>query len=80
MCVCTEILNQGLGLMLTGMGTVFSFLIVLWGSVCVMGSVVGKLNEIFPEPVAIAKTAVRTVSDDTEIAIAVAMAKLRNNS
>ena len=70
-------LNEGLGLMLTGMGTVFSFLVILWFAVWLMGNVVRKLNEIFPEPVAVVKSAVKKASDDTEIAIAVAMAKLR---
>jgi len=37
-------LNDGLGLMLTGMGTVFSFLAVLWLAVSVMESIVMKLN------------------------------------
>ena len=69
-------LNEGLGLMLTGMGTVFSFLIILLFSVLVMGKIVQKLNEIFPEQVTAVKTAVKKVSDDVEIAIAVAMAKI----
>ena len=69
-------LNQGLGVMLTGMGTVFSFLVILWFAVSVMGNVVRKLNEIFPEPVAAVKTVVKKAADDAEIAIAVAMAKL----
>lgn len=72
-------LNQGLGLMLTGMGTVFSFLVILWGAVFVMGKVVIKLNEIFPEPVATVKTAVKKIADDAEMAVAIAIAKLRQN-
>ncbi len=69
-------LNEGLTTMATGMGTVFSFLVILWFAVSVMGCIVRKLNEIFPEPVAAVKTAVKKVSDDVEIAIAVAMAKM----
>jgi len=69
-------LNDGLGLMLTGMGTVFSFLAVLWLAVSVMGSIVRKLNEIFPEPVKEVKAAVKKAADDAEIAIAVCMAHL----
>ena len=77
MCIETQIINEGLGAMLTGMGTVFSFLIILWIAVSVMGLIVGKLNEIFPEPVAMAaKSAVKKASDDTEIAIAIAAAKM----
>lgn len=69
-------LNEGLTTMATGMGTVFSFLIILWVAVSIMGVVVRKLNQIFPEPVQAVKTAVKKVSDDVEIAIAVAMAKI----
>lgn len=69
-------LNDGLTTMATGMGTVFSFLIVLWISVSIMGSIVRKLNEIFPEQTANAKAVVKKVSDEVEIAIAVAMAKI----
>ena len=70
-------LNQGLGVMLTGMGTVFTFLVILWFAVSVMGNVVRKLNEIFPEPVQAVKTVGKKAADNAEIAIAVAMAKLR---
>ena len=71
-------LNDGLALMLTGMGTVFSFLVILWFSVSYMGKIVMKLNEIFPEKVETAKAVVKTASSDAEIAIAIAAAKLRN--
>ena len=81
MCCVTDIINQGIGVMLTGMGTVFSFLIVLWFSVSAMGKIVGKLNEIFPEPVpAAAKIPVKKSSDDTEIAIAIAAEFRRTKS
>jgi len=71
-------LNEGLTLMLTGMGTVFSFLVILWFSVTGMGKIVMKLNEIFPEKVETVKTAVKSASNDAEIAIAIAAAKYRN--
>ena len=78
MCICSEIINQGISVMLTGMGTVFSFLAVLWFSVSLMGKIVGKLNEIFPEPVpAAVKSSAAKASDDTEIAIAIAAAASR---
>lgn len=69
-------LNQGIGLMFTGMGTVFSFLVILWFSVWLMGITVKKLNEIYPEPIKEVKSAVKKLTDDTEIAISVAMAKI----
>lgn len=70
-------LNEGFALMLTGMGTVFSFLVILWFSVSCMGKVVMKLNELFPEEVETVKKAVKAVSDDVEVAVAIAAAKMR---
>lgn len=70
-------LNEGLALMSVGMGTVFSFLIILWISVTIMGKVVAKLNELFPEKTAEVTSAVKKVSADVEVAIAIAAAKLR---
>lgn len=70
-------LNEGLGLMLTGMGTVFSFLVILWVSVSVMGNVVRKLNEIFPEQIAAVQKAAAKISSDVEVAIAIAAAKMK---
>lgn len=70
-------LDDGLTTMAAGMGTVFAFLIILWFAVAVMGNVVKKLNEIFPEPVAAVKTAVKKAVGEADIAIAIAMAKLR---
>lgn len=71
-------LNEGIILMSVGMGTVFSFLVVLWIAVFCMSKVVLFLNKIFPEATqapAAAKAAATTVG--TEIAIAIAAAKNR---
>jgi len=70
-------LNEGLILMAVGMGTVFSFLVILWGAVAAVSKVVSKLSELFPEKVQEVKNVVKAVSQDTEVAIAVAAAKLR---
>ncbi len=70
-------LNQGLTTMATGMGTVFSFLIILWFAVSMMGKIVGYLNKIFPEAIETAKTTVKQVSADAEVAIAIAAAKMK---
>lgn len=70
-------LNEGLILMCTGMGTVFSFLIILWFAVTIMGKTVAYLNKLFPEEVAQTAAAPREVKNDVEIAIAIAAAKLR---
>ena len=69
--------TEGFALMLTGMGTVFSFLIILWASVSLMGTVVGKLNEIWPEKVDEVKSAVKSAASEVEIAVALAAAKLK---
>ncbi len=71
-------LTEGLTLMGTGMGTVFSFLVILWLAVSVMGNVIAYLNKIFPEKVqqTTAVTA-KTANSDVELAIAIAAAKYR---
>lgn len=71
-------LNEGLILMCTGMGTVFSFLAILWMAVTVMGKTVSYLNTIFPEKVQESVKPVKTAgSSDIEVAVAIAAAKLR---
>lgn len=70
-------LKEGLVLMCTGMGTVFSFLVILWFAVSIMGKVVGYLNKIFPEQIQSAAAPVKAALSDVEIAIAIAAAKLR---
>ena len=70
-------LNEGLATMAVGMGTVFSFLVILWGVVSLLGVIVGYLNKIFPAEVQAVKTAVKTVVGDAEVAVAIAVAKLR---
>ena len=70
-------LNDGIATMAVGMGTVFSFLIILWAVVAFLGVVVGYLNKLFPAEVETVKTAVKTVAGDLEVAIAIAAAKLR---
>jgi sodium pump decarboxylase gamma subunit len=68
-------LIEGLTTMATGMATVFSFLIILWFAVSMMGKIVAYLNKIFPEKVETAKAAVKQVTADVEVAIAIAAAK-----
>ena len=71
------LLNDGLATMAVGMGTVFSFLIILWAVVSFLGVVVGYLNKLFPAEVQAVKTAVETAVGDLEVAVAIAAAKLR---
>ncbi len=70
-------LNDGLATMAVGMGTVFSFLVILWAVVAILGVVVGYLNKIFPAEVQAVKTAVKSAVGDLDVAIAIAAAKLR---
>ncbi len=70
-------LNEGLTLMATGMGTVFSFLVILWVAVSIMGKVVLYLNKIFPEEAQVLPAAAKPATGDVELAIAIAAAKLR---
>lgn len=70
-------LNEGVILMATGMGTVFSFLVILWVAVTCMSKVVCYLNKIFPEKIQVTTKPVAVANNDVEIAIAVAAAKYR---
>ena len=63
------LLNDGLATMAVGMGTVFSFLIILWSVVAFLGVVVAKLNELFPAEVQAVQTAVKTAVGDLEVAV-----------
>ncbi len=70
-------LVEGLTAMFVGIGTVFSFLVILMVAMFFMGKIILYLNKIFPEEVKSVKTAVKTVCDETDIAIAIAAAKYR---
>ncbi|MBQ2645354.1 OadG family protein [bacterium] len=70
-------LNEGCILMATGMGTVFSFLIILWFAVSCMSKFVGYLNKIFPEQIQNVSKPLKTIDNGAELAIAIAAAKYR---
>ena len=75
-----EVLVQGLTAMALGMGVVLSFLIMLIVSMCVMSSVVGYLNKIFPEAIpapAKAKKPTSAGKEDEQVALAIAVALSR---
>ena len=77
-----EVLVQGLTAMALGMGVVLSFLIMLIVSMCVMSSVVGYLNKLFPEVVPApakskAKKSASAGKEDEQIALAIAVALSR---
>ena len=66
-------LKTGLALLAMGMGTVFSFLIILIITMIVTYKVLGIINKIFPEAVPeTAPVKKNSATDDVEIAIAIA--------
>lgn len=71
-------LDEGLAAMAVGLGTVFGFLIVLMIAVFAMGKIVSYLNKLFPEEIKAVTTAVKKVCNDADVAVAIAIAKLRS--
>lgn len=69
-------LENGLALMLIGMGTVLAFLTILIVAMSIMSKVVGWLNKIFPEAVEDVKSAAKKVAANVDEAIAVAIAAI----
>lgn len=67
-------IKDGLIISFMGMGTVFTFLCVMIFVMSVMSKVIAKLNEIFPEPLKAVPQPVKAVSNDDEIALAIAIA------
>ena len=60
--------------MAVGMGIVFSFLVILVFAMLIMSNVVAWLNKVCPLPVAEVKQVKKAATDDSEIAIAIAVA------
>ena len=69
-------LENGLALLLIGMGTVLAFLTLLIFCMSIMSKVVGWLNKLFPEAVDEVKTAAKKVASNVDEAIAVAIAAI----
>lgn len=69
-------LENGLALLLIGMGTVLAFLTVLIFAMGTMSKIVGWLNKIFPEAVKEVKTTAKKVASNVDEAIAVAIAAI----
>lgn len=70
-------LKDGMILMLVGMTTVFFFLTILWFSVSLMGKLITYLDKVFPEKSESVPTVKRTSDSDTEVAVAIAAAKIK---
>ena len=70
----TLILEEGLTIMLTGMGVVFGFLVILIFSMIIMSNAIKLINKFVPEVVPEQKVsgAKRQGKDEEEIAIAIA--------
>ena len=60
--------------MAVGMGIVFSFLVILVFAMLIMSSVVSWLNKICPVAMPEVKQIKKTTTDDSEIAVAIAVA------
>ncbi len=69
-------LENGLALLLIGMGTVLAFLTLLIFCMGIMSKVVGWLNKIFPEAVEEVKSTAKKVASNVDEAIAVAIAAI----
>ena len=69
-------LENGLALLLIGMGTVLAFLTLLIIAMSVMSKVVGWLNKIFPEVAEEVKSTAKKVASNVDEAIAVAIAAI----
>ncbi len=68
--------ENGLALLLIGMGTVLAFLTVLIFAMGIMSKIVGWLNKIFPETVEEVKSTAKKVASNVDEAIAVAIAAI----
>ena len=72
----SEILENGLILLVMGMGFVLCFLTILIFSMGIMSKIVLWLNKLFPEAVEEVKTAAKKASANVDEAIAVAIAAI----
>ena len=71
-------LENGLILLIMGMGFVLCFLTILIFSMMIMSKIVLWLNKIFPEVAEEVKTTVKKATSNVEDAIAVALAVIIN--
>lgn len=69
-----ELWATGSTAMVVGMGIVFSFLVILVGTIALMARFVEFLNKVCPLPVVEQKTKKANTTDDTDIALAIAVA------
>ena len=70
-------LENGLILLVMGMGFVLVFLTIMIISMYIMSKIVGYLNKIFPEAVEEVKSTVKKASENVDEAIALAIALVK---
>ena len=70
-------LENGLILLVMGMGFVLIFLTIMIISMGIMSKIVGYLNKIFPEAVEEVKSTVKKASENVDEAIALAIAVVK---
>ncbi len=70
-------LENGLILLVMGMGFVLVFLTIMIISMYIMSKIVGYLNKIFPEAVEEVKSTVKKASENVDEAIALAIAVVK---
>lgn len=73
----SENLENGLILLVMGMGFVLVFLTIMIISMYIMSKIVGYLNKIFPEAVEEVKSTVKKASENVDEAIALAIAVVK---
>lgn len=69
-------ISEGITITLVGMGTVFSFLVLLVLAMLIMAKVVIWLNKVMPEQVAEVKAKPVRVENNDDVAVAIAVAKM----
>ena len=69
-------ISEGITIALVGMGTVFSFLVLLVLAMLIMAKVVIWLNKVMPEQVAEVKAKPVRVENNDDVAVAIAVAKM----
>ena len=72
-----ELWIQGGTTMAVGMGIVFSFLVILVFSMLIMSRVVAWLNKVCPVVAPVEKQVKKATTDDSEIAVAIAVAMVQ---
>lgn len=75
----TFLMEEGVVVMLTGMGVVFSFLAILVVAMFIMGTIITKINKLFPakaiEAIPARKSSAAVIGEDIAVAIAAVISR-----